>query len=507
VKSSASNRRLFRLPAPPKAQEWTGERFVPSLDGEIELEHVHRYLFALQFCEARDVLDIASGEGYGSWLLAQVARSVVGVDVDKDTIKHAIEAYAGERLKYRRGKCAAIPLGAQSVDVVVSFETLEHVIEHEAFFSEIKRVLRPGGILVMSTPDLRFYRARSSHLNEFHLREITFAGFRSLCARFFKNADYGLQRSSFRSVLEPKGSKAEPAIGPTTFERVGPGAYREASKDARGVYAVCVASDQHLPAIRWGTLEDSSLYSRLLEQQACVEAERARLAGELGEHHAQIRALIASVQQGVHEIEAQKLRLGQLAEENAARTSEVARLSMELVKLRAELKIVSSQAAHRTDEISQLRESLRISEQMVAELRAQGGRLQGDLSRSLQQQDEMWQALRQSQAEVEDLTRGARDVSELQAETARLTQALESAGHANQALIRERDDLSTALAKHRDHVAHLEWALAQTQTALDAAQQRFERIQGSFIWRSSSPLRSLVDTARQLASAVAKGLF
>ena len=63
--------------------EWTGERYVPSVKGEIRLEHVHRYLIARELSHGKRVLDIASGEGYGSDILASVATEVVGVDVSE----------------------------------------------------------------------------------------------------------------------------------------------------------------------------------------------------------------------------------------------------------------------------------------------------------------------------------------------------------------------------------------------------------------------------------------
>src|SRR5438034_11094846 len=66
--------------------EWTGERYVPWMEGaEIGYEHLHRYAFATQFVRNKRVLDLASGEGYGSNLLAKTAKQVVGVDIDEQT--------------------------------------------------------------------------------------------------------------------------------------------------------------------------------------------------------------------------------------------------------------------------------------------------------------------------------------------------------------------------------------------------------------------------------------
>ena len=72
---------------------FTGERFVPGCAGEIAYEHWHRYAFARQFVAGKRVLDAACGEGYGSALLASVAASVVGVDIDAPAVAHAAERY------------------------------------------------------------------------------------------------------------------------------------------------------------------------------------------------------------------------------------------------------------------------------------------------------------------------------------------------------------------------------------------------------------------------------
>ena len=166
-----SDRSRVRIPAPVEPLEFTGERFTPGTPGEIEHEHHHRYLFALQLCEGRDVLDVASGEGYGSAILATVARSVVGVELVPEIVEHARRSYARENLSYRVGSAVKLPLDAASVDVVVSFETLEHFAEHEEFMAEVKRVLRPVGALVMSSPVRGVYSPGNP--NAYHVRELT----------------------------------------------------------------------------------------------------------------------------------------------------------------------------------------------------------------------------------------------------------------------------------------------------------------------------------------------
>lgn len=139
------------------ALESTGERFLPGMEGAIEVEHLHRYILACELARGRDVLDVACGEGYGSNLLAGVARSVVGVDIADSAVAHARAQYTRQNLRFVQGDCALLPLEDASVDLVVSFETIEHHDQHEAMLAEIDRVLRPGGSLIISSPNKKTY--------------------------------------------------------------------------------------------------------------------------------------------------------------------------------------------------------------------------------------------------------------------------------------------------------------------------------------------------------------
>ena len=112
------------------ALTWTGERYVPEIAGEIRLEHVHRYLIARELVPGKRVLDIACGEGYGSAILSAAAAHVTGVDISPEAVAHASSKYARSNLVFCLGSCEAIPLEDHSVDVVVSFETIEHIERH-----------------------------------------------------------------------------------------------------------------------------------------------------------------------------------------------------------------------------------------------------------------------------------------------------------------------------------------------------------------------------------------
>src|SRR5260221_243529 len=172
---------IFKREAPNATLPFTGERFTDGHDIETEIEHYHRYFFARSYCRGKDVLDIASGEGYGSAILAQVASSVIGVDICGEAVSHAQTNHSYTNLGYLTGDVRNIPLGENSVDVVVSFETLEHFYEHDLFMQEVKRVLRPGGYLIISTPNSDIYSGIGVPANPYHVNELTKTEFTFLC--------------------------------------------------------------------------------------------------------------------------------------------------------------------------------------------------------------------------------------------------------------------------------------------------------------------------------------
>ncbi len=181
-----------------------GERFMPEWRGDTELEHLHRYQLTLELVAGKRVLDVASGEGYGSAILATRAGHVIGVDLSPDAVEHARERYARPNLEFRQGSATAIPLEGGSVDVVVSFETLEHLPEHEEMLAELSRVLKPDGLLLLSTPDKHFYTDARRHENPFHVKELYREEFRALVTRYFPNVEFHFQRAMHASIITPE---------------------------------------------------------------------------------------------------------------------------------------------------------------------------------------------------------------------------------------------------------------------------------------------------------------
>jgi glycosyltransferase involved in cell wall biosynthesis/SAM-dependent methyltransferase len=184
--------------------EFTGERYMPEIGGNLYLEHMHRYYLAKSFVQGKDVLDIASGEGFGSAILAQDAKSVVGVDISEEVVAHAQNKYTSVNLSFCAGSCEAIPMPDASVDVVVSFETIEHIEAHDAFLKEIKRVLRPKGSLIISTPEKEAYTVATGLVNPFHAKELFRHEFDDLLSRHFNHVSMHGQVIGFGSIIAPE---------------------------------------------------------------------------------------------------------------------------------------------------------------------------------------------------------------------------------------------------------------------------------------------------------------
>jgi len=191
------------MTATPLALDFTGERFTPECVREIWYEHMHRYAFAQSFVRGRRVLDAACGEGYGSALLAAVAGEVVGVDISSQAITHARARYgANPKLEFRNGDATQLDeFSDASFDVIVSFETLEHVHAQGQMLAGFKRLLKADGLLLISSPDKRTYSDLTGYRNEHHVRELYRDELESLLRSEFNGVRLLGQKLLFQSVL------------------------------------------------------------------------------------------------------------------------------------------------------------------------------------------------------------------------------------------------------------------------------------------------------------------
>lgn len=170
--------------------ELTGERIIPELmkpTNGMLLEHIARYYFATPYATGR-VLDIACGVGYGTHMIGRTRRlevdEVIGVDIDEASIAYAKGHYYHPRVKYEIFDATSPDLGAQlgRFDCIVSFETIEHLPDDKAFVSSLFQILKPGGMLIISTP---FGQGRGKPTSEkFHVHQLTDEEFQELFTSF-----------------------------------------------------------------------------------------------------------------------------------------------------------------------------------------------------------------------------------------------------------------------------------------------------------------------------------
>jgi ubiquinone/menaquinone biosynthesis C-methylase UbiE len=188
----------------------------------IGLQHYHRYEFALLLAEFQEktVLDIACGEGYGSDILATQAKKVYGVDISREAINWAKQTYQNEKLRFLVGSVTQIPLPDKTVDIVVSFETIEHHDQHREMIAEIKRVLRDDGILIISSPNKDYFeKYLPGQKNEFHVKELYRREFEALLGLYFKNYYSFTQSNLYGSAITCDGDYARSFSRPYHFNK------------------------------------------------------------------------------------------------------------------------------------------------------------------------------------------------------------------------------------------------------------------------------------------------
>ena len=194
--------------------EFTGERVIPGqVNDDLWAEHLARYALAARFAQGQRVLDLGCGTGYGTADLARVAASAVGVDLAPEAIAYAVRHFPGAR--FLECSASAVPFPPASFDLVTAFEVIEHLKDWRALLTEAHRVLEPNGILIVSTPNKRYYaetRAKSGP-NPFHEHEFEFPEFQMVLREFFPHVQILFQDRveafAFYDGAQTTGTEAE----------------------------------------------------------------------------------------------------------------------------------------------------------------------------------------------------------------------------------------------------------------------------------------------------------
>jgi ubiquinone/menaquinone biosynthesis C-methylase UbiE len=308
-------------------KEFTGERVIPGqVNDDLWAEHIARYAFASRFAKGRRVFDAGCGTGYGAAALAQAAASVTGADVAPEAIDYAHACRTSRNLHYVQASATALPFPAGAFDLITAFEVIEHLTDWRALLTESQRVLSPGGLLFVSTPN-RLYYAESRRLdgpNPYHVHEFEFDEFGVELRQSFSQVAILLQNriEAFAFQGASTGSAAAVQIDAAPYE----------PENAHFFLAVC--SNAPLPEIQpfiyvpraANILREREHHIHLLEDE--LVQGKQWLEQNIAEHHA---LQLAHEEQTAHlaaqnrwameleqELKAAQLRIVELQEEAVA---------------------------------------------------------------------------------------------------------------------------------------------------------------------------------------------
>lgn len=167
---------------------YSGERILPEKMFNVTYQQsLVAYEFAARYAEGKTVLDVASGEGYGTSVLGKVATKAVGLDYNAQTVSLAGEQYGNANVSYVQGNLFQAPeiFHGEKFDVVCCFQTIEHVQDHDAFLKALESVTKPGGVIIVSTPNTDVFHS----FNPYHVHEVGYEEIRSLFSRHFSNSE------------------------------------------------------------------------------------------------------------------------------------------------------------------------------------------------------------------------------------------------------------------------------------------------------------------------------
>jgi len=236
--------------------QFTGERVVEgSTPKRILLDHVARYKFACRYVKERNILDISCGTGYGSKLLYDAgAAKITGIDISSETIDFACTKYKMNGLEFKVGNILDIDFPENCFDVITCFETIEHVQSQENAFTELHRVLKPKGLLIISSPNRKLTspgKSINDHPdNPFHTKEYSTGEFISVLENYFEILGVYGQRPINKLFLLPFFERIikrilpmiyDPGKGNPELEKV------SSKKEYRYVIVICRKSKSDNP--------------------------------------------------------------------------------------------------------------------------------------------------------------------------------------------------------------------------------------------------------------------
>jgi len=236
--------------------QFTGEKVIEgSTPKRIWLDHVERYKFASRYIKGKEVLDISCGTGYGSRILYDSgAKRVVGVDISSETVNFAYAKYKVNGLEFKVGNVLNIDFPENYFDVITCFETIEHVQNQKKALTELRRVLKPMGLLIISSPNRKLTspgKSINDHPNNpFHKKEYSTGEFILALDRYFKILEVYGQRPINRLFFLPFFERITRKILPMIYNPIRGNSELEkvsSKKEYRYITIVCKKSKSNKP--------------------------------------------------------------------------------------------------------------------------------------------------------------------------------------------------------------------------------------------------------------------
>ena len=480
------------------------ERFIPGSSRITEIESFHRYLAAAELCRGKKVLDAASGEGYGSDILAAAAAMVTGLDICREAVEAASAKYTKTNLKFVCGDAHAMPFPDGSFDCAVSFETIEHLDDPEKLVSEIRRVLTPGGFVILSSPNKTPFDRRNhceNGENVYHKHEMECGELVELMKRFFPRVDVYAQDSFFNSQIggnsamryfvrgEDGGIFSQEALTSTQYSIIlagkeevpvlPPSSCIDANFDARFGYQ----PDDEAVVNQFGLRGDFERAAAELEaergqtaelrtREAALSEQLRSSADDLGKSRAECESVRGELdlERAAHQATSQRLETAENiladARENAA-------------AWRKEVDTVRGELNAERDEHNELRDKFKTAESALAEARKDVATSQKEVELTriqlTSERDAHGELKKQHRTLENALAEALRDTAvrkkELEAARGQLT-AMRSA---RDELREQNRSLETALGSAQDLISSLRGDLGSVRTDLAVAGRDLEQ--------------------------------
>lgn len=338
--------------------EFTGERVIPGLvDADLLNEHLARYLFAKHFIahmpQPANVFDAGCGSGYGSAELRKTGASVTGADISGEAVAYAREHFGAQGIRFVEAPCESLPFEPESFDLVTAFEVIEHLERWQNLLIEANRVLKPGGVLLVSTPNRDYYTESRGDAgpNPFHVHEFDYAEFQEALSAIFPHVRLWTQNHAGAIVFAPPTPEGASLQASDPSDPAGAHFYLAAcSRSPIEVNEIFTWTPSSGNVLREREKHIARLAGELQQKDAWLEQNIAEHAELLRRHEALTEELKSSNNWAAgltSELEARNSRIVDLQGEVDSRLEWVKKLEAQLASVLGEMEELRNELATR----------------------------------------------------------------------------------------------------------------------------------------------------------------